>query len=219
MGMMLYTFWRSQAAYRVRIALALKGLQYERTYIDLIKGDQHGDAYRAVHPGGVLPTLIDGDGPPLVESLAILEYLEEKQPSPPLLPADLRLRAHARGIAQMMVVDTHPYIVPRVRKQLAERFGIDDAGWSDWLRHWFAAGSQSVETLLSNDGRTGKFCCGDEPTVADICLVPQLVSGMVLKVLDVAGYPTCKRIFDTCMELDAFSATHPRRQPDFPPDH
>jgi maleylacetoacetate isomerase len=216
---MLYTFWRSQAAYRVRIALALKGLQYERTTIDLIKGDQHGEGYRAVHPGGVLPTLIDGDGPPLVESLAILEYLEEKEPKPPLLPSDPRLRAHARGIAQMMVVDTHPYIVPRVRKQLSKQFGSDDSGWADWLRHWFAVGSQSVETLLARDSRTGKFCCGDQPTVADICLVPHLVSGMVLKVLDVSDYPTCKRVFDTCMELDAFSSTHPRKQPDFPPDH
>lgn len=219
MGMMLYTFWRSQAAYRVRIALALKGLQYDSTFIDLLKGDQHGDAYGAVHPGRVLPTLVDSGGPPLVESLAILEYLEEKQPKPPLLPSDLRLRAHARGIAQMLAVDTHPYIVPRVRKQLVERFGIDDAAWTSWLQHWFAVGTQAVETVLSKDSRTGKFCCGDQPTIAEICLVPHLVSGMVLKVLELSDYPTAKRIFDACMELEAFSATHPRKQPDFPPHH
>lgn len=219
MSMTLYTFWRSQAAYRVRIALALKGLQYESAFIDLIKGDQYEDSYRAVHSGSVLPTLIDGEGPPLVESLAILDYLEEKQPEPPLLPADLRLRAHARGIAQMMAIDMHPYIVPRVRKRLNEQFGIDDDGWLAWLRHWFAIGSQSVETLLARDARTGKFCVGDQVTVADICLVPHLVSGMVLKAHDIADYPTCKRIFDACMALDAFSATHPRKQPDFPADH
>jgi glutathione S-transferase len=120
----------------------------------------------------------------------------------------------------MLAVDTHPYIVPRVRKQLVERFGIDDAAWTSWLQHWFAVGTQAVETLLSKDSRTGKkFCCGDQPTVADICLVPHLVSGMVLKVLDLPDYPTAKRIFDSCMELEAFSATHPRKQPDFPPHH
>jgi len=219
MSMLLYTFWRSQAAYRVRIALALKGIDYDCTYIDLIGGVQHGDEYRSVHPGGVLPSLVDGDGPPLVESLAILEYLEEKQPQPPLLPSDLRLRAHARGIGQMLAIDTHPFIVPRMKARLTEQFGLDEAGWLEWLKHWLGGGSRAAETLLAKDSRTGKFCVGDTPTVADICLVPHLVSGMVLKALDIDDYPTCKRIYEACMAMPEFSKTHPRKQADFPADH
>jgi len=217
--MKLFTFWRSQATYRVRIALALKGLQYDSEYIDLLKGHQFSDAYDAVNPGHALPTLIDGDGPPLVESLAILEYLDEKHPELPLLPADLRDRAHARAVAQLLASDTHPFIVPRVRKYLEKELGLDEAKRTAWLRHWLETGSHAVETVLTRDARTGRFCCGERPTIADLCLVPHFVSAGMLVQMDLGAYPTCKRIFENCMALDAFSNTQPVKQPDCSPGH
>ena len=123
----LYTYWRSQAAFRVRIALRLKGIANEKITLDLLKGDQFAASYQALNPEGVVPTLIDGAGEPLVQSLAILEYLDEKYPDPPLLPTELRARAHARAIAQMVAMDAHPFIVPRVRKYLEEELGLDEA--------------------------------------------------------------------------------------------
>jgi maleylacetoacetate isomerase len=219
MDMRLYTFWRSQAAYRVRIALALKGIEYESEFIDLLKGHQFSDAYSALNPGHAVPTLIDRDGPPLVQSLAILEYLEEKHPNPPLLPADPQQRAHVRALAHMLVADTHPFIVPRVRKYLEKDLGLAEATRTNWLRHWLDAGSRAVETVLARDSRTGKFCCGDQPSIADLCLVPHFTSAMMLVQTDLASYPTCKRIFAACMSLDAFASTQPTRQPDFAPGH
>lgn len=217
MSVRLFSYWRSQAAYRVRIALALKNIDVEMESIDLLRGDQYSDTYRALNPGSVVPTLIDGDGPPMVESLAIIEYLEEKHPHPPLLPADVRLRAHSRAIGQMMAADAHPFIVPRVRKYLASELGLDQAGVTAWIRHWLDTAGQAVETLLAEDGRTGTFCCGEQPTVADLCLVPHFVSAQMLYKCDLDAFPTCKRIFDTCMSLDAFSGTHPSKQPGYEP--
>ncbi len=216
MTIRLYTFWRSQAAYRVRIALALKGIEYESVFIDLLKGRQFDESYRALNPGQAVPTMIDGDGPPLVQSLAILEYLEEKHPNPPLLPSDIQLRAHARAIAQILAADTHPLIVPRVRSYLEKEFGLDEPTRMRWLKHWLESGSRAVESLLAGDGRTGKFCCGDRPTLADLCLVPHVTTAMMLYDFDLAAFPHSKRIFDACMRLDAFSKTHPTKQPDYP---
>jgi maleylacetoacetate isomerase len=137
--MKLYTYWRSQASFRVRIALRLKGLVAELVSLDLLKGDQFDTTYRALNPEMVVPTLLDGDGPPLVQSLAILEYLEEKYPQSPLLPVDLRARAHVRGLAQMLAMDAHPFIVPRVRKYLEQELHLDEParmmGWMAPLRH------------------------------------------------------------------------------------
>jgi maleylacetoacetate isomerase len=219
MALKLYTFWRSQATYRVRIALAIKGLPYENEFVDLLKGHQFHDAYDKLNPSHALPTLVDGDGPPLVQSLAILEYLEERQPRPPLLPADLRLRAHARAVAQIFAVDTHPFIVPRVRKYLEQELGLDVATRTKWLKHFLDSGSRAAEAVLSRDARTGKYCCGDSPTMADLCLVPHFASSVMLVKTDLAEFPTCKRIFDACMELAAFSETQPSRQPDYSPGH
>ena len=126
-AMKLFTYWRSQAAFRVRIALRLKGLAMEKITLDLLAGDQFAADYQKLNPEGVVPTLIDGEGEPLVQSLAILEYLDEKYPEPPLLPKDLRARAHARAIAQMVAMDAHPFIVPRVRKYLEEELRLDEA--------------------------------------------------------------------------------------------
>jgi maleylacetoacetate isomerase len=213
--MKLFTYWRSQAAYRVRIALRLKGLPTEKVTLDLLKGDQFAAEYQALNPEGVVPTLID-DGAPLVQSLAILEYLDEKYPDPPLLPKELHARAHARAVAQLVAMDAHPFIVPRVRKYLEEELQIHEAARAKWVRHWLDAGSRAVEEVLSRDRRTGRFCVGDRVTVADICLAAHLISAKLFGARDPAEYPTAGRIYANCMALDAFAAEHPLRQPDAP---
>ena len=212
----LYTYWRSQAAFRVRIALRLKGIAMEKVTLDLLKGEQFAASYQALNPEGVVPTLIDGTGEPLVQSLAILEYLDEKHPEPPLLPTDLRARAHARAIAQMVAMDAHPFIVPRVRKYLEQELGLDEAPRARWVRHWLDAGSRAVEQVLARDPRTGRFCVGDRPTIADICLAAHLTSGKLFGGRDPADFPTAGRIYQNCMQLEAFAAEHPLRQPDAP---
>ena len=212
----LYTYWRSQAAFRVRIALRLKGIAMEKITLDLLKGEQFAASYQALNPEGVVPTLIDGTGEPLVQSLAILEYLDEKHPEPPLLPTDLRARAHARAIAQMVAMDAHPFIVPRVRKYLEQELGLEEAPRARWVRHWLDAGSRAVEQVLARDPRTGRFCVGDRPTIADICLAAHLTSGKLFGGRDPADFPTAGRIYQNCMQLEAFAAEHPLRQPDAP---
>lgn len=214
--MKLYTYWRSQAAFRVRIALRLKGQTPEKITLDLLKGDQFDAAYRALNAEAVVPTLIDGEGSPLVQSLAILEYLDEIYPDPPLLPSDPRGRAHARALAQMTAMDAHPFIVPRVRKYLQERFDFGNDAVDEWVRHWLDAASHTVEELLARDPRTGRFCVGNEPTVADICLVAHLASCKLFGAREASAYKTAGRIYETCMALDAFTAEHPLRQPDAP---
>ena len=212
----LYTYWRSQAAFRVRIALRLKGIAIEKVTLDLLKGDQFAASYQALNPEGVVPTLIDGAGEPLTQSLAILEYLDEKYPDPPLLPTELRARAHARAIAQMVAMDAHPFIVPRVRKYLEEELGLDEATRGRWVRHWLDAGSRAVEQVLAKDPHTGRFCVGDRPTIADICLAAHLTSGKLFGGREPADFPTAGRIYQNCMQLEAFAAEHPLRQPDAP---
>jgi maleylacetoacetate isomerase len=214
--MKLYSYWRSQASYRVRIALHFKALKSDVSYLDLIKGDQFDDAYRGLNSAMTVPTLIDGDGPPLVQSLAIIEYLEEAYPQPPLLPSERRARAHVRALAQLVAVDAHPFIVPRVRHYLTHDMGLDELQLGNWLRHWLELGSQALEQALANDPRTGRFCYGDMPTLADLCLVPHVMSATMLVHADIGRFPTVQRIFKTCLELDAFSSTQPTRQPDAP---
>jgi maleylacetoacetate isomerase len=209
----LYTFWRSQASYRVRIALALKGIPAELRTIDLLKGEQHGEGYRTINPEGVVPALVEGDEPPLVQSLAILEYIDEKHPEPPLLPSGLRERAYVRGLAQVAAMDAHPLIVPRVRNYLAKQLGVDESARDAWLKHWMEEGNCALEALLVRSGRVGRFCFGDEVTLADICIVPHVTTAAMLYELDLGPYPTVARIFENCMELDAFAKTQPRLQP------
>jgi maleylacetoacetate isomerase len=209
----LYTFWRSQASYRVRIALALKDISAELRTIDLLKGEQHGEDYRAINPEGVVPALVESDEPPLVQSLAILEYIDEKHPEPPLLPSGLRERAYVRGLAQVAAMDAHPLIVPRVRNYLAKQLAVDESARDAWLKHWLEEGNRALEALLARSGRVGRFCFGDEVTLADICLVPHVTTAGMLYDLDLAPYPTVARIFESCMELDAFAKTQPRLQP------
>lgn len=214
--MKLYTWWRSQASFRVRIALRLKGLDAQMAFIDLSRDGQFSAEYRELNPAMTLPTLIDGEGPPLTQSLAILEYLEERYPQVPLLPEDPRARAHVRAVAHTVAVDAHPYVVPRVRKYLEREFGIDDAKWTGWLKHWLDAATAVVEAQLARDARTGRFSCGEAPTLADVCLVPHVAAAKILYDCDLSRYPTVRSIYEACMSLDAFARAHPLQQPDAP---
>ncbi len=210
----LYTFWRSQAAYRVRIALHLKGLDFEPHVIDLLKGDQYKPDYKKINPASVIPTLIDGDRR-LVQSLAILEYLEETHPNPPILPSNAFDRAHSRALGHLVAMEAHTLIVPRVRNYLDKELGLDEPTRVKWISHWMNMASDSLEAMLVADDRTGTFCLGDKPTVADICFVAHFVSTIMIYKNDVTRWPTAYRIYENCLKLDAFSATHPLKQPDF----
>jgi maleylacetoacetate isomerase len=212
--MQLYTFWRSQAAFRVRIVLGLKGLQAEMVYVDLFKSAQASPEYRKVNSAMLLPALIDGDGPPLVQSLAIMEYLDEVYPDPPLLPKSPRDRAHVRALAQTVAVDAHPFVVPRVRNYLQHELHLDEPSRMRWLRHWLDTATAVVEEMLSRDNRTGRFCYGDTPSLADVCLIPHMTSAQMLYGCNFDGCPTAKRIFDMCMKVPAFAAAQPNSQAD-----
>ncbi|MFL6652545.1 MAG: maleylacetoacetate isomerase [Sulfurifustaceae bacterium] len=214
--MKLYSYWRSQAAFRVRVALRLKRVEFQVQTIDILKGDQSSPDYRGLNPEMVVPTLIDGDGPPLVQSLAIVEYLDERYPNPPLLPADTRDRAHVRALAQMLAGDAHPFVVPRVQRYLKHELNVDDSGRMKWLRHWMDAGLRAVEATLARDSRTGRFCYRDQPTMADLCLVSHIISATSMPDYDMTPYPTARRIFDACMQIEAFAGAHPLKQPDAP---
>jgi maleylacetoacetate isomerase len=212
--MRLYSFWRSQATFRVRIALGLKGLEAEMTFVDLFKGERCTPSYRQLNPAMLLPTLIDGDGPPLVQSLAILEYLDEVHPDPPLLPKNARDRAHVRALAHVVAVDAHPFVVPRVRNYLQQELHLDESSRLQWLQHWLDAATNTIEEMLSQDTRTGRFCYGDAPGLADICLIPHMTSAQMLYGCDFEAQPTVRRIFDECMKAGAFAAAHPNSQAD-----
>jgi maleylacetoacetate isomerase len=213
--MKLFSYWRSLATYRVRIAMNLKGLTPDEIIdVNLMKGQQRDDAFRKVNPMMALPALVDGDGPALFESLAIIEYLDETHPNPPLLPKDPKSRARVRGLAQIVAADSHPLIVPRVREYLAHEFKVDEAGVTKWAQHWHRAALTAIETILK-DGATGKYAHGDSITVADICLATQAAGAGFFKV-DLAPFPTFKRVVDACMANDAFARAHPLRQPGAP---
>jgi maleylacetoacetate isomerase len=209
----LYTYWRSQATFRVRIALNLKGLKHEDVVINLERGDQFKPEYRKENPQAVVPTLYDGTAK-LFQSVAILEYLEEKYPEPPILPRDPLARAWVRGFALINVADSHPLIVPRIRNYLADVLKADEAQRTAWIRHWLGAGLQAMEELLAEKNPAGRFCHGGAPTVADICLVTQVTPAQLFKT-EVAPYKRVMHIYEHCMSLPAFAEAHPRKQPDF----
>jgi maleylacetoacetate isomerase len=213
-GVTLYSYWRSQASYRVRIALALKGVTFETVSLDLLKGDQGEAAYRALNAGMAVPTLVDGNDMPLVQSLAILEYLDETRPKPPLLPREPHARARARALAQMVAMDAHPFIVPRVRQYMTAALGLGAPAVAAWVRHWLDEASRALEETLARGMHPARFCCGDEPTIADICLAAHFVSTGLFGARGPEGFPHAARVFDACMALDAFSQTHPLKQPD-----
>jgi maleylacetoacetate isomerase len=214
--MKLYTFWRSIATFRVRIALNLKGITPDETAdIDLIKGNQREASYRAVNPQMVIPALIDGEGPLLFQSMAIMEYLNEVHPQPPLLPSDPRGRARVRGLSLIAVADAHPMSVPRVRNYLTGDLKLSQEQMLAWVRHWQAEALRALETHLTRDKLTGKYCHGDAVTLADICLAGQVVGSGFFQT-DMKPYPTVQRIFDTCMQIEAFARAHPLKQPGAP---
>ena len=210
----LYTYFRSSAAYRVRITLALKGLPYASVPVHLVRGggEQLLPAYRAVNPAALVPALEEG-GDVLTQSLAILEYLEETHPQSPLLPADARGRARVRSLALTIACDVHPLGNLRVLNHLTQAFGADDAARASWVRHWMALGLAAFEQHLQQGGKTGVFCHGDAPTLADCCLVPQVFNARRFG-LDMGPYPKIRRIAEHCEALPAFAEAHPARQAD-----
>ena len=207
----LFAFWRSAASYRVRVALAMKGLTAREQVVNLETGEQHGAAYRALSPLGGIPALVAPGHPPITQSLAILEFLEETHPTPALLPNDPHGRARVRSLAGMIASDTHPLITPRIRKYLAATSSIDDPSWRAWQTHWFETGLHAVEQRLSTESATRLFCHGDRATVADICLASVVAVMRVLKI-SVDNIPTIDRIVAHCETLDAFAQAHPSRQ-------
>jgi maleylacetoacetate isomerase/maleylpyruvate isomerase len=210
--MKLYGFWRSLATYRVRVALGLKGLKAEEISIDILKGKQFTDEYKALNPQSVVPALVVDGGAPLFQSLAILEYLEETQPQPPLLPKDPRGRARVRGLALIAAADGHPLIVPRIRAYLEKDMKLDEASRNKWLAHWTLKALEAIESHLVNEKETGRYCHGDAPTMADICLAGQVIAATAYFSCDISKVPTAMRIYGECMKLPAFERAHPLKQ-------
>ncbi len=206
----LYAFWRSSATYRVRVALSLKGVAVEETQIDLDAGGQRDPAFLAINPMGAIPALVEPGQPPMTQSVAILEYLDERFPRPPLLPSDPYSRARVRSLAAMMAGDTHPLVVPRVRKYLTDA-GFDAAAWRAWQVNWLTVGLRAMEARLADEAATGTFCHGHTPGLADICLASIVVVTRVFKI-EVPDIPTVERIVASCEELDAFARASPARQ-------
>lgn len=212
--MKLYTYFRSSAAYRVRIALNLKGLPYEAIPVHLLNngGEQLSAQYRGVNPGALVPAL-DDDGAVLTQSLAILEYLDERHGQAPLLPADPLGRARVRALAQTIACDIHPLGNLRVLKYLTDTLGADAQAKQAWSRHWIEQGFAALEQLLARDAIGGPFCHGDTPTMADCCLVPQVFNARRFHV-DLTPYPTIVAIDSACNALPLFQAAHPAQQAD-----
>lgn len=193
----------------------LKGLPYEAALIHLSKdgGEQNTPEFRALNPQGLLPVLVDDEGHTLTQSLAILEYLETLYPAKPLLPADAFERAQVRSIALAIACDIHPINNLRVLQYLSGTLGLSEEQRNTWYRHWVETGLIDVEKMLLQSGRVGKFCHGNTPTIADCCLVPQIFNAKRF-ACDLSQIPTLLRINDNCLEMDAFAAASPPRQPD-----
>jgi maleylpyruvate isomerase len=219
MSLKLYTYFRSSAAYRVRIALNLKGLEVDMAPIHLLRkgGEQLEQAYRSINPEGLVPALVDDNDEEgsqvLTQSIAIIEYLDEMYPEPPLLPSAPLDRAYVRGIALSIACDIHPLNNLRVLRYLVRDLGASEDAKNAWYRHWCETGLAALEKRLSADGRAGKFCIGDTPTMADCCLVPQLANARRVDT-DLSQMPTLLRIEGHCLQLDAFLQAAPDKQPD-----
>ncbi|HWA92707.1 MAG TPA: maleylacetoacetate isomerase [Rhizomicrobium sp.] len=213
-GFVLYGYFRSSAAFRARIALNLKAIVPETRFVHLLKdgGAQHSPEYRALNPQALIPALVH-DGHTITQSLAIMEYLDEIVPEPPLLPKDAFARARVRSLAYQIACDIHPVNNLRVLQHLRRALHQDDAAVAAWQQHWIALGFAALETQLARDPATGKFCHGDAPTIADICLIPQMANARRVS-LDLAPYPTLARIEAQALAHPAFEAALPKNQPD-----
>jgi len=210
--MKLYTFFRSSAAFRVRIALNCKGLAYEALPVSLPKGEHKLARYLTLHPQGLVPALEDG-GNIYVQSLAIMEYLEETHPQPPLLPANAEDRAYVRALAQIIACEIHPLNNLRTLRYVKKSYGLDEEGINAWYRHWIAEGLAGLEAFVASANKSGRYCYRDQVTIADCCLVPQVFNAQRYQC-DLAPYPAVMAIFAECMKLDAFIDAQPSRQPD-----
>jgi maleylacetoacetate isomerase len=212
--MKLYSYWRSSAAYRVRIALNLKGLEHEIVPVNMLKdgGEQLGDAYKQINPQGLVPTLVDGDIT-LTQSLAILEYLEEQYSQVNLLPGDIGDRARIRQFAQLTACDIHPLNNLRVLKYLKQGLNIADDAKDAWYRHWIMLGFEAFENSLVKAKPAGPYCLGAEVTLADLCLIPQMYNAHRFDV-PLEAYPTLCAVEQACLELDAFKQASPEKQID-----
>lgn len=213
--MNLYSYFRSSASYRVRIALNLKGLPYELTPVHLLRqgGEQFSADYRKLHPDALVPSLQLADGDVLTQSLAIIEYLEEAYPLPALLPTDPSDRAWVRSIALSIACDIHPIDNLRVLRYLQNEMGVSEEAKNRWYRHWVEQGLASVERVLAHDTRVGQFCFGDAPGLADCLLIPQVANGQRMNC-NLSAMPTILRINEACMKLAAFVDASPAHQPD-----
>jgi maleylacetoacetate isomerase len=210
--MQLYNYFRSSASYRVRIALALKGLTYEYKAVHLNKNEQFKESYAAVSPARLVPLLKDGDAV-LTQSLAIIEYLDETHPEPPLLPRDALGRARVRALAYDIACEIHPLNNLRVLRYLVHDLKLSDEDKNRWYRHWVETGLEAVERQLARNPTGGRFCHGDAPTLADIALVPQIFNAQRFDCR-LEHVPTVMRVFEACMQLDAFEQTRPEKCPD-----
>lgn len=207
-----YSYFRSSAAFRTRIALNLKGLAHEDAFVHLRKNEQLADAYLALNPQGLVPTLVH-DGHAIGQSLAIIEYLDEIFPEPPLLPKEPLARARVRQIAYAIACDIHPINNLRVRRYLQGEMGQSEADVLKFMIHWMTEGFNALEKMLANGSETGTFCHGDAPTLADICLIPQIANARGAE-MDLKPWPTLKRIEKAAYELPAFANALPKNQPD-----
>ncbi len=210
--MKLYTFFRSSAAYRMRIALNYKGLDYESVSVSLPRMEHRETGYEAINPQRLVPSLADGDDV-LIQSMAIIEYIEETHPEPPLLPGSATDRAYVRGLSQVISCDIHPLNNLRVLKYLENELGHDEATRNAWYAHWISEGFIGLEGLLAQRGLAGKFCLGDRVSMADVCLAPQVFNAQRFKC-PTDDYPLLMGIYENCMALQPFADAQPDNQPD-----
>jgi maleylacetoacetate isomerase len=210
--MKLFDYFRSSAAYRVRIALNLKGIVYQHSGVNLLRGEDNSATYHDINPQGLVPAL-EHNGQILTQSLAICEYIDEINPEPPLLPGSALDRAKIRALAQVVACDIHPVDNLRVLKYLTTTLGISEEDKLTWYRHWIIEGLNGFEKLLANGSGSGHFCYGDSATLADLCLIPQVFNAKRFEV-DLTPYPRIRAIENHCLELDAFAKARPEVQPD-----
>lgn len=211
--MKLYGYWRSLATFRVRIAMGLKNIDCEQEYIDLAAGEQFGAQFKSINPQMTVPALVTENNV-IAQSMAILEYLNDKFPEPNLLPEDAEGRARVRQISQIAIADAHPLITPRIRNYLEHELKLPEEKIMKWIQHWMNLANEAIEAILTSS-KTRKFCHGDQITIADLCVVPQVIGSQFFNC-DMSNMPKLMTIFNTCMEMDAFKNAHPQNQPDFP---